>query len=73
MATYTLEKHLRIYNDSQGVFIRVRPNPDCPDDLIQIDTDDEASGQWYGECCISITKEEAKLLAQALLEITKND
>ena len=73
MTTYSLEKHLRIYNDSNGAFIRVRPHPDCPDSLIQIDTDDVDSGQWYGECRIAITKEEAKLLAQALLEITEND
>lgn len=67
--SYTLEKHLRIYNDKEGVFVQVRPNPDVPEDLIQIETIDKASQEWYGNFRFSLSKQEAKLLAQALIEL----
>ena len=68
--SFTLEKHFRVYNDKEGVFVQVRPNPDAPGDLIQIETVNQASQEWYGEFHFSLTKEEAKLLAQALIELS---
>lgn len=68
--SFTLEKHLRVYNDKEGVFIQVRPNPDAPEDLIQIETVDQTSQEWYGEFHFSLTKDEARLLAQALIEMS---
>ena len=67
--SFTLEKHLRVYNDKEVVFIQVRPCPDAPEELIRVETVDKTSQEWYGKCCVSISKEEAKLLAKALLEI----
>lgn len=67
--SFTLEKHLRIYNDKEGVFIQIRPSPDVPEELLQVETVDKKSQEWYGKCCVSISKEEAKLLAKALLEM----
>lgn len=69
--SFTLEKHLRIYNNEKGVFVQVRPNPDVPEDLIQIETIDQASQEWYGKFHFSLSKEEAKLLAEALIEMSK--
>lgn len=68
--SFTLEKHLRVYNDKEGVFIQVRPNPNAPEDLIQIETVDRTSQEWYGEFHFILNKEEAKLLAQALIELS---
>lgn len=67
--SYTLEKHLRIYDDEEGVFISVKPNADCPDRITITTNERTACKAWYGACDISVSKEEAKLLAQALLEL----
>lgn len=66
---YTLEKHLRIYDDEEGVFISIKPNADCPDRITITTNELTACKKWYGASDISVSKEEAKLLAQALLEL----
>ena len=70
--SFTLEKHLRIYNDKEGVFIQIRPSPDVPGELLLVETVDKKSQEWYGKCCVIISKEEAKLLAKALLEMVED-
>lgn len=70
--SFTLEKHMRLYNDKEGVFIQIRPHPESPNDSIEISTTTEDSQQWYGKFHFSLSKEEAKLLAKALIEMSIN-
>lgn len=69
---FTVEKVLRVFNDKEGVFLEVRNNPDFPESGIQIITTDQASHDWYGkqDLCLN-SKEEAKALAAAILEMAE--
>ena len=66
--SFTMEKHIRIYNDKEGVFFAVRPSPECPE-FVMIETQNQESSDWYGKTYFQLTKEEAKLLASALPEV----
>lgn len=67
--SYTLEKNLRIHDNKEGVFISVKSYEDYPDRITITTNERTACKEWYGDCDISVSKEEAKLLAQALLEL----
>lgn len=68
--SHSLEKVFRIYNDKEGVYFQVGPSPDSPDDYLCIRTQGNDNENWFGKLYFQITKEEAKLLAKALIEIS---
>lgn len=65
--SYSLETIYRVYDDKEGVFIEVKPHPDCPDTAIELrSTGSVASKEFYGEFSVSLTAAHARLLAKAL-------
>lgn len=67
--SFTLEKYFRIHDNKEGVFISVKYYEDCPDRITITTNERTVCKEWYGACDISVSKEEAKRLAQALLEL----
>jgi len=71
--SFTLEKVMRIWDDSEGVYLEVRQHPDFPDNGIEIHTDKvERNEDWFGKISLSLnSKEQALKLAQALIEMAE--
>lgn len=70
--SYTLEKFYRIYDDGEGVCIEVRPHPDLPESLIELNTrSNQASKEFYGDVSLTLTDKQAGFLGAALIEISK--
>lgn len=69
---YELEKLFRIYDLTEqiGKAIEVKPDPDFSDTHILISTEDRDAEEYYGKVKLMLPKEQAKLLAQAILELT---
>ena len=68
---FTLEKSLKVYDDNNGYYIEIKQNPDFPlGGIVITTTTSKGNSDWYGVANISInSKEQAKLLAQAILEM----
>lgn len=65
----SLEKHFRLYDDySEGVFLSIGLSPDSSNSIV-IQTTDMDARDFYGDVHLTFTKQEAKLLAKALLEL----
>lgn len=48
--------------------ITVRPDPDFPDDCIQVIADSDLAKQYWGDVRFSVSKEMARLLGEALIK-----
>lgn len=65
---YSMEIERKVYDDTEGVSVCVRPSPNNPDQCIEITTSHNASSmEYYGEIRLDIPKEQARLLGQALI------
>lgn len=62
----TIEISRRIWDDSEGVCIEVRPDQDGLD-TIEIFTPDVKSTDWFGPVRFSVPKELARQLGEALI------
>lgn len=73
MKTFSLEKVMRVYDDSEGVYIEVSQNPDFPDSGIMITTNqNKESKMYYGDNNILLNdKDQVIKLAHALLEMAE--
>ncbi len=73
MMGFTIEKILRIYDDSEGYYLEVRQNPDFPESGIEIHTNNVKENEdWYGKVNIPInSKQQAQMLARAILEMSE--
>lgn len=71
--SYTLEKVMRIYDDSEGVYLEVRQNPDFPNSGLEIHTNDDSDNErWFGKINLPLnSKEQVLKLAQALTEMAE--
>lgn len=71
--SYTLEKLMRIYDDTEGVYLEVRQNPDFPDSGLEIHTNDDAGNErWFGKISLPLnSKEQVLKLSQALTEMAE--
>lgn len=68
--SYNLEKSFCIYNTEEfNVYLKVAPNEDNPENYIQVYAEGEESVSYHGDFTLTLHKQEAKLLAQALLEL----
>ena len=68
--TYSTEIIRRVYDDTEGVFIQIGPDPDCPDYLF-ISVPDVKSQEWFGNLRLTGSKEFMSELGKALLEASK--
>jgi hypothetical protein len=66
MMGYSLEPCFKLYDDSEGVLLEVGVNPDFPD-IILLHTPNKESKEFYGDVRLSLSKEQASYLADALL------
>ena len=57
----------RVYDDTEGVCVEVRPCPDNPDEYIEIHTPTGKSQEYYGAFRISLPKEMVRQLGAALI------
>lgn len=65
---YELETFHRVYDNSDGVCIEVGRHPDDIDNSwFRIHTPNAESKKFYGDIELSLTKEQMKLLAKAML------
>ncbi len=71
--TFSVEKILRVYDDSEGVYLEIRNNPDYPETGIEIHTNNNKENEaWYGKVNLPInSKEQALALANALFEMAE--
>jgi hypothetical protein len=71
--SFSIEKSLRVYDDSEGVYLEIRQDPDFPESGIEIHTNsDKDNEDWYGKISLSInSKEHAHALASAILEMAE--
>lgn len=71
--TFTVEKILRVYDDSEGVYLEIRNNPDYPETGIEIHTNNNKENEeWYGKVNLPInSKEQALALSKALFEMAE--
>lgn len=69
---HRLEKILRIYDDSEGVYIEVRLNPEYDSGLVIATNTTQENIEWFGDNYICInSKQQAILLAQAIAEMAE--
>ena len=52
--------------------ITIRPDPDGPDDLVQVIADSDAAKRYWGDVHFSVPKEMARLLGEALIKSAGN-
>lgn len=71
--SFVIEKILRVYDDSEGCYLEIRQNPDYPEAGIEIHTNGVKENEdWYGKVSIPVnSKEQAQILAKALLEMSE--
>lgn len=71
--SFTIEKILRVYDDSEGVYLEIRPNPDFPEHGLEIHTNNvKVNEEWYGKLSLCInSKEQALALSRALFEMSE--
>ncbi len=62
---YETETLFRVYDNSNGTYIEVRPCIDVPDNIL-IHTPDKTSQDYFGPISMSMCKELAKALHTAL-------
>ncbi len=70
MNDVSVEVSRAVYIDSEGVFIRVGPDGDGLD-LVTVSTVDQASKDWFGNCDITMPRDFAKLLGEALINASE--
>jgi hypothetical protein len=69
---HTLEKILRVYDDSGGVYIEVRLNPEYDSGLVIATNTTQENIDWFGDNYICInSKQQAMLLARAIAEVAE--
>lgn len=73
MKDFSKEKILRVWDDSEGVYLEIRQNPDFPEAGIEIHTNNNLKNEeWYGKISLCLnSKEQAILLANAILEMAE--
>lgn len=71
--TIFIEKTIRIWNDQEGVYLLIQPNPDFPESGIEITTNSvKANEDWYGKVDFGFnSKDEVQKFAKALLEMAE--
>lgn len=71
--SFSTEKSLRVYDDNEGVYLELSPNPDFPDSGFTISTANKKDNEdWYGKVDLPInSKEHALALAKAIVEMAE--
>lgn len=65
MNNYEIEPSFSVYDNHDGTCIKVGVSPDFPE-LLLIHTPDKKSQDFYGDVRLNLSKEHAKLLANAI-------
>lgn len=69
---FSIETHYLIFNDKNGVSVRVAPNPDNSDYVSIQTTHLKESADYYGNVELSIEKEMALKIGKALIQAANN-
>jgi hypothetical protein len=65
MGEYSVDPSFSVWDDKEGVRIRVGCDPDTPE-IIQISTPDKRDKEWYGDIRLTLSIEHAKSLVDAI-------
>lgn len=65
MSEIEIESSFYVFDNSEGVSLNIRESPDFPD-LILICTETEKDKEWYGNVRLTLTKDHALKLAEAI-------
>ena len=69
MDDFNLLTEFKIFDTTEHVFISVIDDTDLGDGYININTNDKQSEKWFGKNDMTISKVQAKMMAQALLKL----
>ena len=67
---YSLEMHMRVYDDAEGVYIRVGPDADGLD-LVEVQTDGK-SAEYFGPLRLVVHPDMALRLGEALVRVAND-
>jgi hypothetical protein len=71
MKGYSLETHLRVYDDSEGAYISVGEDADnlgC----VEVMTAGEGNKKYWGDFRLAVTPDAALLLAEAIRRVAED-
>ena len=69
MNDYNLLTEFKIFDTTEHVFITISDDTDLGEGFININTNDKDSQTWFGKNDMTISKAQAKMMAQALLKL----
>ena len=69
MNDFNLLTEFKIFDTTEHVFISITDDTDHGEGYININTNDKESEMWFGKNDMTISKVQAKMMAQALLKL----
>lgn len=66
MSKYSIEKRYEVWDDDEGIFLRIGPDSDGLG-MIEVKCGNKASDEFYGKIDFRVEAQHARLLAQALI------
>jgi|GEM_PF-6524642 len=65
MEEYSVESSFTVWDDKEGVGIRVGCDPDCPE-VLCISTPNAKGKEWYGDIHLTMSVKHAKAFIEAI-------
>lgn len=66
---FVTEMHLKVYNETEGNFITIRPSPDFPNDAVMLIAEGKENIEYFGNISLDLPKEMMKQIGQALIAV----